>query len=203
MDIDAALAAHPPRDEQAVSLVAPVVWRCKRHQWLVARTCDDPNCLLVHQPHIACWRCGAIRDVTRSRRGKSADRLGKDQERRIEREYGPRKVGEYGDAIDLLGRDFAWQSKATRSAMPAWLAAVDEPVLHESPVIVAASVTAMLPILGARYPLVIQSWVHHGVRTRDRIWVRAIDWCSLHGGAWQGWLVMSGECFLRVHGRDA
>lgn len=143
-----------------------------------------------------------LADDTRSRRGRSSARLGKDQERRIERVYGPRKVGEYGDAVDLLGRDFAWQSKATRGAMPLWLAAVDEPVLHEPPTIVVLSVVAMLPLLGGRHPLVIQSWVRHGVPTRDRIWVRGDHWAALHGGAWNAWIVMSGEHFLRVHGSD-
>lgn len=194
--LDDALAGTAPAPESARTVVRSNR-PCGRHQWIQRALVDDGYGMF------ACLVCGTPKDDTRSRRGKSADRLGKDQERRIERVYGPRKVGEYGDAIDLLGRDFAWQSKATRTAMPLWLAAIDEPVLHEPPVIVVVSVSAMLPILGARYPLVIQSWVRHGTPTRDRIWVRGDHWRTLHGGAWNAWLVMSGECFLRIHGRDA
>lgn len=198
---DALLAEHPPEPGSAVSLVAPVR-KCRRHEWYTEAATVVVNGEPI-PPRTWCIRCGTHRDDTRSRLGKSSSRLGKDQERRIERVYGPRKVGEYGDAIDLLGRDFAWQSKATRSAMPAWLAAVDEPLERLPPAIVLVSARAMVPILGTRYPLVIQSWVRHGVPTRDRIWVRGEVWSALHGGAWRGWLVMSGEHFLRVHGSDA
>lgn len=169
----------------------------------------DRQCLaspdLVHEldRRPRCIRCGAIRDDARSRRGRSSARLGKDQERRIERVYGPRKVGELGDAIDLLGRDFAWQSKASRSRIPDWMAAVHEPVAHNLPAMEAGAVAAMVPILGTRYPLVIRSWVRHGVPTIDRIWVRADHWRLLHGtGEVQGWTVMSGDHFLAIHGRD-
>ena len=153
---------------------------------------------------VRCDRCGIAKDDVRSRRGTSARRLGGDQERRIERVYGPRKVGEHGDAIDLLGRDFAWQSKATRQPPAAWLSGVDSAGLRfAAPALVRESVAAMLPLLAHRLPLVIVSHVHQGRETRDWIWVRADDWHRLHGGGVrEGWLVMSGDWFLAVNGRD-
>jgi hypothetical protein len=176
----------------------------------LALTTPEPvtSVSLVPGRHVHVWSvcpCGAHRDLAAPRRGRSADRLGKDQERRIERVYGPRKIGEYGDSIDLLGRDFAWQSKATRSDPPEWLAAVDAPVLRHPTALVATAADAMRPILGTRMPLVIQSFVSHGRPTRDRIWVRAIDWWRMHGATKPhetAWIVMSGETFLEIHGTD-
>ena len=149
-------------------------------------------------------------DPDRSRLGKSARRFGIEQERRIERVYGPRKVGEFGDAIDLIGRDFAWQSKATRAAPPAWLAAITTPVLRLPTSLVVGCALAMMPITGTRHPLVIQSFVRRdgpkGTQTRDWIWVYGAHWWALHAAdgdpAPVSWLVMSGAHFLAVHGRD-
>jgi len=198
-DLDTALAATSPAPETARSVVRSDR-KCRPHQWGLWKATKEG---VVVQEEVICLRCWTPKDPVRSRRGKSSRRLGADQERRIERVYGPRKVGEYGDAIDLLGRDFAWQSKATRDPMPRWLEAIDEPVLRLQTDIVRASVAAMLPILGSRYPLVIQSWVRNGTPTRDRIWVAGIHWQHLHGVAPDaGWLVMSGEHFLAIHGRD-
>lgn len=178
--LDEALAATEPEPVTAVSLVPGR----HAHTWTVCA-------------------CGALRDLAAPRRGKSADRLGKDNERRIERVYGPRKVGEFGDAVDLIGRDFVWQAKATRRDVPIWWAVVDLPEWRSPPSIVVACVAAMEPLRAHRAPLVIQSYVEHGRRTLDRIWVRAADWARLHGGDEAGgWRVMSGEAFLEVHGRD-
>lgn len=176
---------------------------------LLATTEPEPvtSVSMVPGRHVHVWTvcpCGAQRDLDAPRRGRSAARLGKDQERRIERVYGPRKVGEFGDAIDLLGATFAWQSKATRSPMPAWLAAVDAPVLHAPTVLVVDAAVAMAPIRGHRLPLVIQPFVSR-TGTTDRIWVRATDWWHLHGGPQPPeptWVVMSGAAFLDLHGRD-
>lgn len=162
---------------------------------------------LVPGRHVHHWTvcpCGAHRDMDAPRRGRSADRLGKDQERRIQRVYGPRKVGQFGDAIDLLGRDFAWQSKATRDAMPVWMASVDEPTLRFPTSIVVTAAAAMEPIRAHRMPLVIQSFVGR-TGTLDRIWVRAADWWRLYGGPEPtptAWIVMSGAAFLTIHGSD-
>jgi hypothetical protein len=193
-DVDAALAAHPPADETARSTATPR--RCRRHTWALW---PEEG---VTPIRYRCIHCPTFYDPGAVRRGTSARRLGHDQERRIERTYGPRKVGEFGDAIDLIGRDFAWQSKATRGPMPAWLAAVDTPTHHDPPSVVRMAAAAMRPIMGARYPLVIMSWVSPGVRTRDRIWVLAPNWWMMHGEGGLGWIVMSGEHFLETHGRD-
>lgn len=164
---------------------------------------------LVTRPHVHAWTvctCGAHLDLAAPRRGRSARRLGGDTERRLERVYGPRKVGEFGDAIDLIGRDFVWQSKATRrDDWPNWLMLVDGPVIRPAPALVIRCAAAMAPIANGKAPLVIQSLVRQGVPTEDRIWVRAIDWMHLHGGLTPdagSWLVMSGETFLAIHGRD-
>lgn len=175
----------------------------------LAPTTPEPvtSVSLVPGRHVHVWTvcpCGAQRDLAAPRRGRSADRLGKDQERRIEKLYGPRKVGEHGDAIDLLGHDFAWQSKATRHPIPAWLRAVDEPVLHAPSALVVSASEAMDPIRAHRMPLVIQAFVSPR-GTLDRIWVRALDWWRMHGGPEPvptAWTVMSGAAFLTIHGRD-
>ncbi len=177
---------------------------------LLATTAPDPVTAvsLVPGRHQHTWTvctCGAQRDMEAPRRGRSARRLGGDTERRLAARYGAKKVGQFGDPIDLLGRIFAWQAKATRDAMPGWLAAVDQPVWHTpAPAIVVQSVAAMEPILAGRIPLVVQSFVRQGVPTEDRIWVRATDWRDLHGwtGPTFGWVVMSGDAFLDLNGMD-
>jgi hypothetical protein len=142
--------------------------------------------------------------LERSRRGKSADRLGKDNERRIERVYGPRKVGEYGDAVDHLGRDFKWQAKATRKHPPKWLAAITGPMwLPMLPKSILDPMAHMTGIGGTRMPLMIRSYVHQGIPTRDWLFVVFWDWWRLHGGEGSpGYLVIPGADFLDVHGRD-
>ena len=139
-----------------------------------------------------------------SRRGRSSDRLGKDQERRIERVYGPRKVGEYGDAVDHLGRDFKWQSKATRAAPPLWLECIGVATFRERlPEYLYKPMGKMAGIGGARLPLVIRSFVHVGTATRDWIFVPSHDWLGLHGfGMPAGFIVIPGDVFLDIHGRD-
>ena len=177
---------------------------------LLATTHPEPvtSVSLVPGRHVHSWTicpCGAVRDTDAPRRGRSARRLGGDTERRLERVYGPRKVGEFGDAIDLLGRDFAWQSKATRDPMPAWLASVDEPTIAKPSAVVVRAAAAMDPIRGHRLPLVVQTFVARK-GTTDRIWVRAVDWWRLHGGLGlsipDAWVVMSGPSFLAINGID-
>jgi hypothetical protein len=183
-DLDAALAATRPAPESARSLVPGR----HVHTWTVCA-------------------CGAHRDMAAPRRGKSARRLGSDQERRIEKLYGPTKVGEFGDAIDLLGRDFKWQSKATRSAPPAWLAAILGMDYRPTPKLVTDAAAAMEPLHRELAPLVIVTHVQPK-GTRDWVWVRCRDWKALHGmphdrpEACVSWWVMSGAHFLTVHGRD-
>lgn len=178
-------------------LGAPEPRRCKRHAWFWPAGSD------VTGEGERCRFCGRERDPVRSRRGKSAARFGKDQERRIERVYGPRKVGEYGDAIDLLGATFKWQSKATHAAPPRWLVSVDSPVVHRPSRTVLGAAEAMMPLRPDLDPLVITSFVSPK-GTRDWIWVWCCTWFGIHGGTdpGPGMVVMSGAHFLDVHGRD-
>jgi len=165
--------------------------KCKRHAWYGS----------------SCSRCGKDRDATASRRGRSSDRLGKDQERRIESVYGPRKVGEFRDAVDHLGRDFKWQAKSTRKAPPKWLAAISEPTFVEIlPSSILDPMAHMMGIGGIRFPLVIRSYVHQGVPTRDWLFVVASQWHRLHGKPPGhedfGYVVIPGASFLDIHGSD-
>ena len=148
--------------------------------------------------------CGHELDVAASRRGRSSDRLGKDQERRIERVYGPRKVGEFGDAVDHLGRDFKWQSKATRSLPPKWLAAITVPTWYPIiPKSILGPMAHMTGIGGTRRPLVIRSFVRQGVATRDWLFLADTDWGAFHWvGFGVGYVVIPGADFLEIHGRD-
>ena len=176
---------------------------CARHLWSSC-TVDHFGGPCPYPP--ACLRCGHPRDPAASRRGKSSVRLGKDQERRIERVYGPRKVGEYGDAVDHLGRDFKWQAKATRSDPPKWLAAITEPTWRAIvPKSILDPMAHMSGIGGMRRPLVIRSYVHHGVPTRDWLFLIWADWYRLHAGDphGYGYLVIPGAVFLELHGPDA
>ena len=139
----------------------------------------------------------------RTRIGRRSDRLGKDNERRLERRFGWEKIGEYGGPIDLLGRSFMVQSKATRTPPPAWLLSVDAPEAHRPPTAVLETSGAMLATRSDLLPLVVTSYVRHGRPTRDWFWVRATDWQTLHGeDHGDGWVVMDGNWFLGDHGRD-
>ena len=149
-------------------------------------------------------RCGKEQDIGQTRKARSSVRLGKDTERRIERIYGPLKVGERGDAIDLLGRDFRWQSKATRSPMPAYLAAVTTWEAIEPRAWMTRPFDAMEPLHRELRPLLIRSFVRPGVPTRDVIVARSCDWAELHGGPapMTELMIMTGTYFLDINGRD-
>jgi hypothetical protein len=62
----------------------------------------------------------------------------------------------------------------------------------------------MAGVGGMRRPLVIRSYVHHGLPTRDWLFLVWADWYRLHGGDWNafGYLVIPGAAFLELHGRD-
>lgn len=129
--------------------------KCRRHgPWIVANGITS------------CDRCGHVQDPVAARRGRSSRRLGSDQERRIERVYGPTKIGERGDPVDHLGRLGKWQSKATRGAVPRWLA---DPMRK------------MAGLYGDRVPLLILSFVRQGLPTEDYVVVSGRDWLALHG----------------------
>lgn len=134
--------------------------RCKRHNWGQNVLPGDPLDL------IRCRRCHHVQDAARVRAGRSARRLGGDQERRIERVYGPMKVGERGDAVDHIGTICKWQSKATRTAPPGWI---------------SGPIARMDGLYGDRLPVLILSFVRPGVPVEDYVLMRGSDWLALHG----------------------
>lgn len=152
------LPFYPP--ETPANPAAPAPRKCRRHEWVRG---DGYTAL---ETTLTCDRCGHVQDRSRVRRGKSSRRLGGDQERRIERVYGPTKIGERGDPVDHLGKLGKWQSKATRGPVPRWLA---DPM------------TKMAGLYGGRIPLLILSYVRQGVPTEDYIVISGRDWLDLHG----------------------
>jgi hypothetical protein len=187
--------------------------KCGRHQWERVAIAEDARDGMATGYVLRCVRCPAIRDEVRARRGKSSRRLGADQERRIERVYGPRKVGEFGDAVDHLGRLWKWQSKATRAVPPLWLAKISEPTYFaELPAFVASAMSHMDGIAQHLAPLVIRSYVRNGGkaegRTRDWMFVKVADYRAEAGldganeGAWSGYMVIPGAWWLDHFGRD-
>ena len=166
--LDATLAAHPATAETARSTVT--LRPCRRHTWgtrVTARVVDGQGHVeYVREEPQRCLHCDKPRDAVRSRKGKSSRRLGHDQERRIEKRYGPTKIGERGDPVDHLGVLFKWQSKATRGPVPHWLA---DPMAK------------MEGLYGDRIPLLILSYVRTGVAVEDFVVVRGVDWLALHG----------------------
>ena len=92
-DLDAALAAHPPEPEAAISTAAP-----RRHRHVY----DGPN--------YNCF-CGAIQDDARSRRGRTARNRGNAFEREVAAKLGAKRVGQYGTETDVAGDWIAVQCK--------------------------------------------------------------------------------------------
>lgn len=137
--------------------------KCRRHEWAIDYidpAADYPTKIYV------CRRCHAVRDETRARRGKSSRRLGHDGERRSEKRYGWRKVGEYGGITDLEGTLAIVQQKTSRRAPPvAW----------------KSIFAALEGRSGGRIPLILHSFVRAGVDTEDFIVIRGRDWLQLHG----------------------
>ena len=118
--------------------------------------------------------------------------------------HGPRKVGEYGDAIDLIGRTWAWQSKATRAPLPRWVSKLDDWAAIEAHRWITDPIDHMEPIRRDLRPLLIRSWIRPGVRPVDIIIVRVVDWAEEHGCPvpMGEYMAMTGAHFLDCHGRD-
>ena len=141
---------------------------------------------------------------------RSDVRLGKDNERRLAKRYGWRKVGQFGDAVDLLGADIKVQSKATRHHIPVWLDALgttDPPMdrLDILPAYASGPLDKMAPLYPERIPVLVRSFIHRGRPTRDFIYIAARHWYALHGYGNpddSGYIVMTGECWLETHGRE-
>ena len=181
-------------DDVLAGLGAQRKARGHRHQW----NGWDPNA-----GALSC-SCGAVQDTQKSRRGKSSARLGKDQERRIERVYGPTKVGEFGDAIDLLGHDWKWQSKATRGEMPLWVRHLKAWREMSDSAWIADPIEHMEPLRRDLFPLLIKTWIRQGVQPTDVIIVRSSDWAAVHGPPAPNteFMAMTGAYFLDINGRD-
>ena len=158
------------------------------------------------QGHSDCGQCGKCMDPAMTKRGRSSDRLGKDQERRIQAVYGPQKIGQRGDAVDHIGRVWRWQSKATRALPPKWLAAIDGPTHHDVTASIAAAWNAMTGLYGTRRSVVIRSFVSRGIRTRDWLFLDAHDGVAEFGYDTlpyvTGWWVIPGDWWLDHFGRD-
>ena len=169
--------------------------RRHRHVWYLTLALD-----------VRCRRCRRLRDDDDARRGRAARRLGSDQERRIERVYGPTKIGERGDPVDHLGAIWRWQSKASRHLPSKWLAAIVRIAWRVTlPRSISGPLEAMDGLYDPRLSLVIRSYVRSGVPVRDWLFVRAADWQYVHGapGNDEGYLVIPGLDFLDVNGRDS
>lgn len=74
--------------------------KCRRHTWdttqtaLVAFAADG-------SATFTCARCGHIRDVPASRRGRNNRARGNAFEREVAAKLGGRRVGQYGDKVDV------------------------------------------------------------------------------------------------------
>lgn len=101
----------------------------------------------------------------RQRRGRSAARLGKDQERGFEKEHGPRKIGEFGDPVDHIGAFGKYQVKSTRRPVSARLRHLDR----------------MDAYYLDKVPVLVERFVRVGVRTETFVTLRLRDWQALHG----------------------
>jgi hypothetical protein len=139
--------------------------------------------------------------------------MGKENERRLERVYGPTKVGERGDAVDLVGHFWKWQSKASRADVPRKLARVTTiEYVATVPAYVRRPLEAMAPLYPMLSPLLVRSFVRQGVPTQDFIYVPSAEWLvaldvdpsealeRTNGGI--GIYVMTGEHFRLSYGRD-
>ncbi len=159
-------------------------------------------------PHrgILC-RCGAVKDDAATRKGRNARSRGNRRELYVQRTYGPRKTGQFQDAIDNLGRSWKWQSKTTSLGhwrhVPLWAATLDTWWPIKSHRWITDPIEHMDPLYPDRYPLLIRSWTFPG-GSLDIIIVRSSDWAALHGPPAPGteYMAMTGRYFLNINGTD-
>lgn len=126
-----------------------------------------------------CRVCDRVRNKDAEKRSRSAVRLGKDVERRLARRFGWTKIGQLGDAVDLLGKTVKVQSKATRDEPPAYF-----PSEGIVPVDAAKWITEPMEKMGELYPTMMpvlaKSYVTQGKPTETWLVVYACDWESLY-----------------------
>ncbi len=131
--------------------------KCGRHQWQWD----------MQAAEYRCRRCGAIRDETRARRGRTSNRAGKDAERAIAKGYGGRRTGQFGGPDDVVVGDlFVVQSKVGWFSERMW------------------AELEKLPRAGGRIPTLIVSerHGHQGAKTRRLVIREYDDDVALHGG---------------------
>ncbi len=139
--------------------------RAHRHVWYWSEEQVDPQSRVLGMVE-RCKSCRRLKDLARTKLGKSSRRLGNDQERRAERRYGWEKIGERGQMTDLRGKLMKVQMKASRRKAPALFRTVF-PALDQS--------------VDGRIPAILLSYVKAGVGTEDFIVIRGSDWLDLHG----------------------
>ena len=66
-----------------------------RHTWALRVNANG-------QPYQQCARCSALADPERQRRGKTARNRGNSFEREVAAKLGGRRVGQYGDKVDVV-----------------------------------------------------------------------------------------------------
>lgn len=120
-DLDEALAGTTPATEMATSTAT--VRKCRRHDYEL-RTVVTPDDVTTES---RCWRCGTLRDIARSKRGKSARNRGNQFERDVAKRLGVKRVGQYGGADDVRGEWISVQCKvggAYPERIDGWLRAI-------------------------------------------------------------------------------
>lgn len=175
---------------------------------------------MTHKKHIwgvtpdgneGCSVCNQPRDQVAARRSRSSVRLGKDVERRLAKRFGWRKVGQFGDAVDLLGQTVKVQSKATRSTPPVWLAAVNGIAgIDGAPDYIEGPMAKMDPLYPGHFPVLALSYVQQGVPTTTYLVVRYEDFVEWWGQTWlpplpvqPTHLVMEGWYWLEMAGTES
>jgi hypothetical protein len=166
-----------------------------RHRWT------------VRDGREVCTVCYRVRDKTAEKRSRSAVRLGKDVERRLAKRFGWTKIGQLGDAVDLLGKTVKVQSKSTRDAAPGYFPGYGIKPLADAKW-ASEPIDKMDPLYPDLWPVLAKSFVSPGVPTATWLVVRAEDW-DKHYGRWSPpnpnrlpYYVMSGDYWLDVAGMD-
>ena len=161
---EAITADHASADSQLAVLARARSPKRHTHVWApMARYLEDE----AVPDDLSCFGCGLTRAdfEARQKRGRSAARMGKDQERAFEKEHGPRKIGEFGDPVDHIGSFGKYQVKSTRRPVGPMLRNIDR----------------MDGMYLDRVPVLVQRFVRQGVRTETFVTLRLSDWEALHG----------------------
>lgn len=146
------------------NLGAPPPRRCTRHSW-VRETFPDGTVVT------SCWRCPAIKDEARSRRGRNVRLRGNHQEREWAKRLGFKRTGHYGGVDDAIEENglFVGQAKSLATArFPGWMTTELEKLRAAKP--------SHVPVLG------ILETPGPGHRPRRLVVVDEADWIALHVG---------------------